>query len=72
LTSGASAALTEIETWLQTAVTPKEAEMYFIENLFGISPDGGSGSFEFLLFVIPIVGVGYLTFRRVFRRPQGN
>jgi hypothetical protein len=28
--------------------------MDFIERLFGISPDGGSGSFEFLLLSIPI------------------
>ena len=28
--------------------------MDFIEQLFGISPDGGSGSFEFLLFAVPI------------------
>ena len=35
--------------------------MDFIERIFGISPDGGSGSFEFLLFLIPIVGV--LVFR---------
>ena len=28
--------------------------MDFIERLFGISPDGGSGSFEFLLLSVPI------------------
>jgi len=28
--------------------------MDFIERLFGISPDGGSGSVEFLLLSIPI------------------
>jgi hypothetical protein len=31
--------------------------MDFIERIFGISPDGGSGSFEFLLFALPIVGI---------------
>lgn len=31
--------------------------MDFIERLFGFSPDGGSGSFEFLLFLIPIIGI---------------
>lgn len=31
--------------------------MDFIERLFGISPDGGSGVFEVLLFVIPIAGI---------------
>jgi len=29
----------------------------FIERIFGISPDGGSGSFEFLLFLVPIAGI---------------
>lgn len=28
--------------------------MDFIERLFGVSPDGGSGSFEVLLFLIPV------------------
>ncbi len=31
--------------------------MDFIERIFGIAPDGGSGALEFLLFVIPIVGI---------------
>lgn len=31
--------------------------MNFIENLFGISPDGGSGAFEFLLFALAIAGI---------------
>ena len=31
--------------------------MDFIENIFGISPDGGSGTFEFLLFAIPIIAL---------------
>lgn len=38
--------------------------MDFIERLFGIAPDGGSGSLEFLLIVIPIVGLAYLAYRR--------
>jgi hypothetical protein len=29
----------------------------FIEKIFGISPDGGSGLFELLLFLVPIVGI---------------
>ena len=36
--------------------------MDFIETIFGISPDGGSGSLELLLFLIPIVGI-YLIYR---------
>jgi hypothetical protein len=31
--------------------------MDFIERLFGFSPDGGNGMFEFLLFAIPIAGI---------------
>lgn len=42
--------------------------MDFIERLFGVSPDGGSGSFEVMLFLIPIVGV--LTLRVLRKRRQ--
>lgn len=31
--------------------------MDFIERIFGLSPDGGSGLFEVLLFLIPIAGI---------------
>jgi hypothetical protein len=31
--------------------------MDFVERIFGVSPDGGSGSLEFLLLVIPIAGL---------------
>ena len=31
--------------------------MDFIERIFGISPDGGSGSFELLLFLVPVIGI---------------
>lgn len=31
--------------------------MDFLERLFGISPDGGNGSFELLLFLIPLAGI---------------
>lgn len=37
--------------------------MDFIETIFGFSPDGGDGSFEFLLFAIPIAGIAYLVYR---------
>jgi hypothetical protein len=36
----------------------------FIEKIFGFSPDGGSGAFEVLLFVIPIAGLYFLYKRR--------
>lgn len=38
--------------------------MDFIERIFGFSPDGGSGSLEFLLFALPIAGIVYLALRR--------
>lgn len=31
--------------------------MNFIERIFGIAPDGGSGLLEVLLFVIPVAGI---------------
>lgn len=34
--------------------------MDFIEKIFGIEPDGGSGAFEFLLFALPIAGIAFL------------
>jgi hypothetical protein len=42
----------------------RETVMYFIEQLFGLSPDGGSGSVEFLLFAVPVLGVGFLNLWR--------
>jgi hypothetical protein len=38
--------------------------MDFIERIFGIAPDGGSGSLELLLFAVPIAGIVYLLARR--------
>jgi cbb3-type cytochrome oxidase subunit 3 len=38
--------------------------MDFIEQIFGFSPDGGSGAFELLLFLIPIAGLVILYRRR--------
>jgi hypothetical protein len=31
--------------------------MDFIEQIFGVSPDGGSGLLELLLFMLPILGL---------------
>jgi hypothetical protein len=42
--------------------------MDFIERLFDISPDGGSGSLELLLFAIPIIGLAILYAARRHRR----
>jgi hypothetical protein len=45
----------------------------FIEKIFGFSPDGGDGSFELLLFAIPIAGLlilGGAAWRRARRRAR--
>ena len=42
--------------------------MNFIEQLLGVSPDGGSGSLEFILFAIPICGIFYLAARLQMRK----
>lgn len=42
--------------------------MDFIERVFGISPDGGSGALEFLLFAIPICGIAAVALTRWMRR----
>lgn len=34
----------------------------FIERIFGVSPDGGSGSFELLLLLAPLAGL-YLVYK---------
>jgi hypothetical protein len=40
----------------------------FIETIFGVAPDGGSGMLEMLLLAIPITGSCYLAVRRWWRR----
>jgi hypothetical protein len=32
--------------------------MDFVERIFGISPDSGNGTFELMLFAVPVVMVG--------------
>jgi len=44
--------------------------MDFIEKIFGFAPDGGSGSFELLLFAIPIAGICYIVLRRHLRKQR--
>lgn len=41
--------------------------MDFIERIFGFAPDGGSGAFEFILFLVPLIGVCYLALVRMRR-----
>lgn len=47
--------------------------MNFIENIFGLYPDGGSGALELLLFLIPIAGITAIRFwqRRKAARRSG-
>lgn len=45
--------------------------MDFIETIFGVSPDGGSGSFEALLFGVLIVGSCSFATRRWRQRKGG-
>jgi hypothetical protein len=42
--------------------------MDFIERIFGISPDGGSGLFEVMLFAVPILILMSLAMRRRLQR----
>jgi hypothetical protein len=42
----------------------EDKQMDFIEKLLGFAPDGGSGSFEFLLFALPIAGIAFLIVRK--------
>ena len=42
--------------------------MDFIERIFGFSPDGGDGTFELVLFAIPIMGLVILAAWRQMRR----
>lgn len=46
--------------------------MDFIERIFGFAPDGGDGSFEFLLFAIPMAGIVYLLWHRRLRHQQDD
>jgi hypothetical protein len=43
--------------------------MQFIEELFGVSPDGGNGTLEFFLFLVPVILlVLFVNLRRARRR----
>jgi MYXO-CTERM domain-containing protein len=46
--------------------------MDFIERIFGFSPDGGNGSFEYLLFAVPVIGLLLLWRRRQLRRERSR
>ena len=46
--------------------------MDFIEQLFGFSPDGGSGVVEFLLLAIPVVAVSLGHWARFLRSRRNS
>jgi len=46
--------------------------MNWIEQLFGVSPDGGSGTLEFLIFAIPVAGLYLLHRIRLGRRKRAS
>jgi hypothetical protein len=45
--------------------------MDFIERIFGISPDGGDGSFELMLFIVPVALILAILYWRRNRRAAG-
>ena len=46
--------------------------MDFIERIFGISPDGGSGSFEAMLLFLPFAAIAALCQCEEDATPRGN
>jgi hypothetical protein len=46
--------------------------MDFIEQIFGVSPDGGSGTLELLLFLIPIAGMCIIAAKKLMRRNSAD
>lgn len=43
----------------------REEFMDFIERLFGISPDAGSGATEAMIVLVPLSIVAFLAYRRI-------
>jgi hypothetical protein len=56
--------------WTLQLPTPRGTVVDFIERIFGFSPDGGSGAFEVLLFLIPIAGLFLLWRKRKSNRRE--
>ncbi|MEJ2375715.1 MAG: hypothetical protein P8Y71_09950 [Pseudolabrys sp.] len=46
--------------------------MDFVENIFGITPDGGNGMFELMLLAIPLMILASLVVRWKLRENGGN
>jgi hypothetical protein len=47
------------QPWRNT-LQPKEGALDFIERIFGVSPDGGDGSLEFLYVAGIVVAVAFV------------
>jgi hypothetical protein len=58
-------AKTRPDAWVKL-VPRKEAALHFIELLFGLSPDGGTGVAE-LIFLVALMAVALTVVRRVVR-----
>jgi hypothetical protein len=48
----------------------RRCSMDFIERIFGFSPDGGSGLFELVLFLIPLAGIAAVYLFRHWQREK--
>jgi hypothetical protein len=74
--AGASSGVPRIETLLHAGVlrfVEKQlagVHLNFIEQIFGISPDGGSGTLEVLFFAIPVIGLCILYWFRSLRNKR--
>jgi hypothetical protein len=44
--------------------------MNFIEQIFGIAPDGGNGTIELAIFAITLAGICYHALPRLRREPR--
>jgi hypothetical protein len=47
-----------------------EAFMDFVERIFGFSPDGGSGSFELMLLLVPVIAIFAIVLYRRSKRSR--
>jgi hypothetical protein len=46
--------------------------MDFIERIWGVSPDGGSGALEMVLVLLPLVVAAVLIYRNRLRSARGK
>ena len=46
--------------------------MDFVEHIFGVSPDAGSGAYEALLLLLPFVALGLFWLPKLFASQSRN